>query len=81
MHMFTLARCAAVPSYGVQMSTDRLKYIVDPDAYWTERFRASTSRTPAFLAPYAVMITDAGKYINVLQEIGLSPPADPGPAV
>ena len=60
---------------GKQLSRDRIRDIVDPDAYWTERFRVDKMRTPAFFEQWVGMIYDAGKYVNVLQEMGRAPTA------
>ena len=57
---------------SLQLTQERRRDIIDPDAYWTERFRIAESRQPVFLKQWARLISDTGKYINVLQEIGIT---------
>jgi hypothetical protein len=64
-----------------QLTQERRRDIIDPDAYWTERFRVLDARLPTFLRPWARQVCDAGKYINVLQEMGITPAPATGPKV
>ena len=67
--------------FNPKLSQERRRDIIDPDAYWTERFRVNEHRQPVFLKPWARLICDTGKYINVLQEIGIAANANPEPKV
>ena len=77
----TTGRRGRPGSAAEQLTQERRRDIIDPDAYWTERFRVSESRLPVFLKAWARLVCDTGKYINVLQEIGIVPTAHAGPKV